>query len=232
LTREVEPGLPVLDRLATVVAGWKEADGWAAAPPLPRTDLAFANRLDLGPLGPLGWEPTDCPTFTVTDHEGRSRSLEDYRGKNLVLVFFLGGQCAHCMQQLTLFTEKMEALRAEGTEVLAIGTDTSEATRTLATDPDVKFGMPLAADPGLDLFKRFDAHDDFEGQPLHATVLVDAEGKVRYQEVGPEPFLEVEFILSEAARVNRIVGRKVASESPRAASSASGATGGAVGAGR
>ena len=65
--------------------------------------------------------------------------------------------------------------------------------------------MPLLPDPKRDVFKRYHAFDDFEDQPLHGTFLIDRQGDVRYQRVSAEPFLDVDFIKSEAARINRIV---------------------------
>jgi alkyl hydroperoxide reductase subunit AhpC len=65
--------------------------------------------------------------------------------------------------------------------------------------------MPLLADPKLDVFKAYRAFDDFEGQPLHGTFLIDAEGNARYQRISAEPFLDVDFIKAESARVNRLV---------------------------
>jgi hypothetical protein len=65
--------------------------------------------------------------------------------------------------------------------------------------------LPLLPDPKLDLFKRFDAHDDFEGQPLHALYIIDSKGQVRYRRISAEPLLDVEFVNSEIARVNLMV---------------------------
>ena len=65
--------------------------------------------------------------------------------------------------------------------------------------------MPMIADPKLELFRRYRVHDDFEGQPLHGTFLINARGHVRFQRISADPFLDVEFIKAEAARVNRIV---------------------------
>ena len=65
--------------------------------------------------------------------------------------------------------------------------------------------MPMLADPGNEIFKRYHAYDDFEGVPMHGTFLIDAEGKVRFQRISAEPFLDVEFVKSEAARVNKLL---------------------------
>jgi peroxiredoxin len=65
--------------------------------------------------------------------------------------------------------------------------------------------MPILSDPKLELFKLYNAHDDFERQPLHALYLIDAKGQVRYRRISAEPLLDVDFVKAELARVNRMV---------------------------
>ena len=125
------------------------------------------------------------------------------------MIFFLGGKCAHCMQQLQVFGKEFDALKKLGVDTIAVSTDDAVAARELKNNKDgVKFPMPMIADPKLESFKRYRAYDDFEGQPLHGTFLIDAQGNVRFQRISADPFLDVEFIKGEAARVDRIVKRK------------------------
>ena len=49
--------------------------------------------------------------------------------------------------------------------------------------------------------ERFRAYDDFERMPLHALVLIDADGKVRWQDFGAEPFRDVDWLLTESQRL-------------------------------
>jgi hypothetical protein len=65
--------------------------------------------------------------------------------------------------------------------------------------------MTILADPVLETFKRYRAYDDFEERPMHGTFLIDAEGRVRFQRISAEPFLDVEFVKAEAARANRLL---------------------------
>ena len=92
---------------------------------------------------------------------------------------------------------------------MAIGTDDVEAARALKNNKDgIKFPMPILADPKQEVFKLCQAYDDFESQPLHGTILIDAQGNVRFQRVSADPFLDVEFIKTEAVRVNRMMGKR------------------------
>ncbi|MFO0909952.1 MAG: redoxin domain-containing protein [Isosphaeraceae bacterium] len=138
----------------------------------------------------------DASTWTLAE-QGKS---------NVVVLFFLGGKCAHCMQQLQLFGKEIEALKKLDTELVAVSTDDLETTRRLKENEEgVKFPMALLADPKLEVFRRYRAYDDFEEVPLHGTFLIDKAGNVRFQRIAAEPFLDIDFIKAESARVNRLV---------------------------
>jgi peroxiredoxin len=210
LARWADHDLPVLRRLEPVVAGWKADKGWTGASTgsAAGSEESASHRVDLSTVGPLVWSPFPAERFSRTDSAGKTWALADLqaRGKNVLVLFFLGGKCAHCMQQLQLFGKEYEALRGLNVETIAVSSDDAEATRILKNNSDgVRFPMPFLADRGLELFKKYRAFDDFENQPLHGTFLIDAQGKVRFQRISSDPFLEVEFIKSEAARVNRLL---------------------------
>ena len=67
--------------------------------------------------------------------------------------------------------------------------------------PDESISFPLTADPNLDVFKAYRAFDDFEKLPLHATILIDGKGLVRWQNISAEPFMDAQFLLDEAKRL-------------------------------
>jgi peroxiredoxin/tetratricopeptide (TPR) repeat protein len=210
LARWSDRDLPVFRRIESIVARWK-AEGTWTQPAEPRataagTDESAVDRIDLTTLGPLVWTPFAAEPFSRADTTGAPWSLAAHKGKNVLVIFFLGGKCAHCMQQLQLFSKESEALKKRNVDAVAIGTDDLAATTALQANKDgIKFTMPLLADPKLELFKLYRAYDDFESQPLHAVFLIDAQGNVRYRRISADPFLEEDFIKAEAERVNRIV---------------------------
>ncbi len=215
MARWADRDLPVFRRLETIVAAWRSDPTWKApeAPTVSAgtsgSDEAAIHRIDLTTLGPLVWTPFRAEPLSGTDTAGKTWSLAEQKGKQVLILFFLGNKCAHCMQQLQLFGKEYESLRKLGVETVAVSTDDAEATHLLKNNPEnVKFPMPMLADPKFNIFKRYRVFDDFEGQPLHGTFLIDARGDVRFQRISSDPFLEVEFIKDEAARVGRIVPAK------------------------
>ena len=204
LARWADRDLPVFRRLEGVVARWKAEGTWTQprpSRPMPSgTDETAIDRIDLKTLGPLVWSPFPADAFSRTDTAGAPWNLAAHKGKNVVVIFFLGGKCAHCMQQLQTFGKEYEALKKLNVETVAISTDDLEAAKALKNNKDgIKFPMPILADPKLELFKLYRAYDDFENQPLHGTFLIDAEGNVRFQRISADPFLDVEFIKARPA---------------------------------
>jgi len=213
LARWADRDVPVFRRLETIVGQWRADKTWTASGGQPAnssgTDETTINRIDLTTLGPLVWSPFAAEPFSLSDTAGASWSLAGHKGKTVLVIFILGGKCAHCMQQLQLFGKEFEAFRKLGIETVAISTDDLAAARELKNNKDgIKFPMPVLADPKLELFKLYRAFDDFESQPLHGTFLIDALGNVRYQRISADPFLDVDFIRTEAERVNRLLSRK------------------------
>ena len=113
LARNADPDLPVFRRLAPIVAGWTSESDRERKPPGPEsaTDDATVHRIDLTTLGPLTWSPWPAEPFARPDTDGKTWSLAEHKGRNVVVLFFLGGKCAHCMQQLQVFGKEIEALR-------------------------------------------------------------------------------------------------------------------------
>lgn len=192
--------VPVLQRLAPIVASLKLPADWREKPSVP---LDVGTRPDLSSLGPFRWQPTPAPTWQLTDGIGHRLSLESYHGTPLVLIFYLGFGCPHCVQQLQAFEPLLADFSAAGIDVVAISSESSFALRQSiarlgARDP---YPIPILSDSSYATFKAYRAFDDFEQAPLHATMLIDEEGLVRWQDVSYEPFQDAKFLLAEAKRL-------------------------------
>ncbi len=204
IARNADKDIPIFERLARLGVPVTIASSSSA-----ETDDAGPHRINLEPLGPLAWGPFDAVPFELADTAEKSWSLADHKGKNVIILFYLGRTCAHCMQQLELFGKEIEAFKKLDTTIVAISTDDLATSKSLKQNKEgVLFPMPILPDPELKVFQKYQAYDDFERSPMHSVVLVDAEGKVRYQKTTPDPFLDVDFLKGETARVKRIVASK------------------------
>ena len=191
---------PVFARLAPVA---KEADlpeNWRIDQVV-RADTGKRPRLD--DLGPFRWRPMPAPAWKLPGHGDKTVNLKDYRGRPVMVIFYLGYGCLHCVEQLQAFAPKTDAFRKAGIELVAISSDTQQdLIKSMEKyKADGKFPFPIAADPKLKVFKKFRCYDDFENLTLHGTFLIDGDGLIRWQDISYEPFMDVEFALKEAKRL-------------------------------
>lgn len=201
LAAAAELDVPPLARLAPLAkelgwpADWRQAGAT-------RTDIG--NRPPLASLGPILYHAAAAPEFALTTLDGKAISPASLRGRNVVLLFYLGTGCLHCTEQLKAFAAMHKDYQSAGFEVIAVSTDDAATLRTAAAalKPAERYPFPIAPNEDLSVFKKYRVYDDFEKQPLHATIFIDKAGALRWKDVGPEPFMDAKFLLQEAKRLS------------------------------
>ncbi|MGH9657448.1 MAG: peroxiredoxin family protein, partial [Bryobacteraceae bacterium] len=184
--RDADPGNSWLERARATGVESKPRD----ASPRPQRNFK-QTRLDH--LGPSLWESYPAPKLDALDSKQQTVTLDEYRGKNVLLIFYLGEECPHCLEQLVEAGKKKDELGRLNTEVLAISPNASP-------QGDVPFR--LLADPKLENARRFLSYDDFEEFELHSTILIDKQGRVHWARHGGDPFKDFDFLLKEIRRLN------------------------------
>ncbi|HRT97657.1 MAG TPA: multiheme c-type cytochrome [Planctomycetota bacterium] len=141
------------------------------------------RRYDVQPpaeVDPLLGDHPPAPPFTVTDTEGKTRSLQDYAGRVLVLVLF-ARDCPRC-EELLIFLQRAlgefgPAARKQPPwlELLAVCTDVAgEALQALVAQRGYTF--PTAADPAWTLRTAL----RYQGT-VPDTLVIAPDGTVRYR---------------------------------------------------
>jgi peroxiredoxin len=125
--------------------------------------------------------------------------LADYAGKNVILVFYLSEECVHCVEQLVKINERNKDFKQENTVVLAVNSTTPEKIRESLKLGEL--GITLLADTNHENARRFASYDDFEDMELHSTILIDGDGLIRWKRTGGDPFMNVDYLLREIARI-------------------------------
>jgi len=175
-------------------------DGDWRIEPMLADDLG--DRPDLESLGPFRWQPVTAREWQLVDSAGDTISSKQFQGQPVIVIFYLGHGCLHCAEQLQAFAPKLEEFKAAGIEMVAISTDQREdLKKSIESYGDQPLPIQLLANPGMDVFKAFRAFDEFENQPLHGTFLIDGDGKIRWQDISYEPFMDPEFLLKESVRL-------------------------------
>jgi peroxiredoxin len=191
----------LIERIEPIVEQLALKGEWKKESP-PPSDIG--DRPDLNALGPFRWSPAIAPTWSAMGADGEWKSTKHYVKKPLVMIFYLGFGCLHCAEQLKEFSPLVDKYREAGMEVVAISSETMAQLQTGLKNFGTEMKIPLMANPELDLFREFRCYDDFEGTPLHGVYLIDADGRIRWQDIGYEPFKDAAFLLDEAIRLLKL----------------------------
>lgn len=145
--------------------------------------------------------PAKAPAWALRDAQDKPHEFKEFADRDVVLVFFRGLACSHCRSQLEALAKRRQALMDAKLTVVAICPDTSDELRRTLRDvlPADLLPFLILSDPALEAFRAYGCHD---GRALHGTFLIGA-GTVRWQEVGDEPFLDVDRLLNESKRLRQ-----------------------------
>lgn len=147
-----------------------------------------------------------APDFTLPDTQGKEWSLAaQLKEGPVVLVFYYGYHCNHCVSQLFALDKDLAKFRELGVQVVAISADQAALTRDRFKQYGA-FQYPVLSDPSNKVATQYGAYlpnpvPGKEGDLLHGTFVIGRQGKIAWINRGDEPFTENQTLLREAARL-------------------------------
>ncbi|MGH3908580.1 MAG: peroxiredoxin family protein [Pseudonocardiaceae bacterium] len=124
-----------------------------------------------------------APAFTLASGNGGQISLDDFRGKSVLLYFQEGLSCRPCWDQIKDLENNQTPLKNAGVDaVLSITTDPATLIGRKVTDE--KLTTPALSDPDLRVSRAYNANrygmmgDMRDG---HSFILVGPDGVIRWR---------------------------------------------------
>lgn len=139
------------------------------------------------------------PAFTLSNEQSRSVSLRELTDKGpVVIVFYYGYNCSHCVAQLFGLQKDLAYFKELGVQVVALSADSPEKT----TESFAKYGrfdFPVLSDPDNKIAALYDVYTPPNGSEeedlKHGTFLIDRSGKVIFANRGYQPFTDNKSLL-------------------------------------
>ena len=96
---------------------------------------------------------TKAPDFTLEDSGGNKVSLEDFKGKKVVLYFYPRDNTPGCNRQALAFKNLYEEFKAKDVVVIGISKDSAASHFKFAQ----KNGLPfiLLSDPEIEVIQKY-----------------------------------------------------------------------------
>jgi peroxiredoxin len=146
-----------------------------------------------------------APDIELADHhQGSWRLSERLKQGPVVVVFYYGYHCNHCVGQLFALHDDIDKFRELQAEVIAISADPPELTRHRFNQYG-EFAYPVLTDPGNRVAQAFGVHRPASGKTpeelQHGTFVIGRDGRVHWAQHGGEPFTGNVTLLHELARL-------------------------------
>jgi peroxiredoxin len=127
-----------------------------------------------------------APNFTLVDTDRKERSLTDFNGKNVVILFFPMAFTSVCTDELCAVRDELSFYNDLNSEVLAISVDSPFTLSKYKQDQNYNF--TLLSDWNKEAARAYDAlYEEFvlglRGVAKRSAFVIDKKGYVQYAEV-------------------------------------------------
>lgn len=150
-----------------------------------------------------------APDFVLPDDSKTEQRLS-VLGQNrpLVVVFYLGYGCSHCVAQLLALDRDLHYFQELDADIVAISPDQPEHTTKRFAEYG-RFHFPVLSDANHKVAEAWGVYqpesDSHEEVVNHGTFVVDRNGKVIWGQLGKEPFLDNRSLLHIIAKAQGLV---------------------------
>jgi peroxiredoxin Q/BCP len=132
---------------------------------------------------PIPQVGSQAPDFQLSDHSGRTVSLSQLAGKNVVLYFYPKDDTPGCTVEACNFRDEHSALQKAGAVVLGVSPDNEKSHQRFATKFSLPF--PLLTDAEHKVAEAYGAWGEKVNYGrtymgiIRSTILIDPQGKVK-----------------------------------------------------
>lgn len=143
-----------------------------------------------------------APGFTLPGTGGREVSLDEFRSRPVVLVFYPGDDTPVCTKQLNNYNDDLEQFAEMDAQVLGISAQDVESHDAFADKHG--FGFPLLADTDKAVAALYGTLGPI-GFPRRSVFIVDGDGTIRYahRAIAGLTYRPVKELIAELAKITK-----------------------------
>ena len=126
-----------------------------------------------------------APAFALQSGMDQQVSLADFRGRNVVLVFYPFDWSPVCGDQLALYNELLEEFESLQAQLLAISVDSLWCHAAFVRDRRYRFPLLADFEPKGQVARADRAYEPHEGAAERAVFVIDDSGVIRWSYLSP-----------------------------------------------
>lgn len=139
-----------------------------------------------------------APDFSLPSTDGRSVSLADFSGQNVLLYFNEGAGCDACFYQMQEIERNTTAFRTAGITVVPVVANPLEVTQGEVARFGLSTPYLIDADTSVSSAYGMIGNGMHANLPGHGFVLIDASGQLRWRMEYPSMYVSAGDLLTSA----------------------------------
>jgi peroxiredoxin Q/BCP len=146
---------------------------------------------------------TTAPGFSLTTNEGKQATLNDYRGKWVVLYFYPKDFTSGCTLEARNFQRDLAKYEQANAVILGVSVDSAESHKDFCAKEGLNF--KLLSDPDATVSIEYGSVMDYNGAKLSArnTFIIDPDGKIAKVFTGVKPDVHSSEVLATLASLQK-----------------------------
>ncbi len=144
-----------------------------------------------------------APDFSLVDQNKQKQSLNDYKGKPVVVLFYPLDFSGVCSEEMACMRDNLSRFKELDAQVFGVSVDSSYSHAVFAQQQGVEF--PLLADfhPKGEVTEKYGMYIPSRGHGSRGYVVIDREGNIAaYKDVGPPNLPDFDEIEKEVAKIH------------------------------
>ena len=123
-------------------------------------------------------EGDKAPDFTVTDGDGKTVRLKDFRGKKVVLYFYPKDDTPGCTKEACGLRDRMADLKKDNVQVVGVSFDDGDSHKKFIAKHNLNF--PLLADTDGKIADAYGVRMPTRSMARRASFLIGHDGKIAH----------------------------------------------------
>ncbi|PZR79142.1 MAG: peroxiredoxin [Chthoniobacterales bacterium] len=144
-----------------------------------------------------------APAVKLTSNEGKAVSLDDYKGKWIVLYFYPKDFTSGCTLEAQNFQRDLSKFEKAGAVILGVSVDSAESHKSFCAKEGLNF--KLLADSDGKVSESYGSIKDYNGTRMSArnTFIINPEGKIAKVFNGVKPASHSEEVLQSLEELKK-----------------------------
>ena len=138
-----------------------------------------------------------APNFELPDTDLKMRTLDEFKGKKIVLTFFVAASSPVCQNELCTLRDSWDELSKLNAQIIAISNDGPFANKAFAEKH--KFNFPVLGDYNSKTIRDYDVlmkdllHIKDYNAAKRSVFVIMEDGKIGYKWVSDDPLKEPNY---------------------------------------